>query len=136
MLKLKRIRVTFNHILTTKDVYDNDVTENGMIVKTKGTVKEYQKVLCVGSTVNVCKPGDVVMIDPKRYATMKHKDGENWNGVVKDNPVVAYNIPIIEVNGKDCMFLYDSDIQFILEDYEEAPDMPSLYVAPSPTILQ
>lgn len=135
MLKLKKIRVPFNHVLTTKDVYDADVYEDGMIVKTKGTVKEYQKVITVGNTVKVCSPGDVVMIDPKRYSVMQHKDGENWNGVVKDNPVVAYNIPIVQLDGKDCMLIFDTDVQLILDEYEEDYDTSGLYVAPNPVIV-
>lgn len=136
MLKLKKITPVFNHILTTKHTYDKDVIDNGMIVKTAGTVKEYQRVIAVGSTVKVCKPGDVVMINPTRYAVMKHQDGSLKDGVVSDNPVVAYNIPVINLDGKDHLLIYDTDIQFIMDKFEEVEDLPSLYIAPAPTILQ
>ena len=136
MLKLKKITPVFNHILTTKHTYDKDVIDNGMIVKTAGTVKEYQRVIAVGSTVKVCKPGDVVMINPTRYAVMKHQDGSLKDGVVSDNPVVAYNIPVINLDGKDHLLIYDTDIQFIMDKFEEVDDLPSLYIAPAPTILQ
>lgn len=136
MLKLKKITPVFNHILTTKSTYDKDVIDNGMIVKTAGTVKEYQRVVAVGSTVKVCKPGDVVMINPTRYAVMKHQDGSLKDGVVSDNPVVAYNIPVINLDGKDHLLIYDTDIQFIMDKFEEVEDLPSLYIAPAPTILQ
>ena len=136
MLKLKKITPVFNHILTTKHTYDKDVVDNGMIVKTAGTVKEYQRVIAVGSTVKVCKPGDVIMINPTRYAVMKHQDGSLKDGVVSDNPVVAYNIPVINLDGKDHLLIYDTDIQFIMDKFEEVEDLPSLYIAPAPTILQ
>lgn len=134
MLKLKKITPVFNHVLTTKDVYEKDVTDNGMIIETKGTVKNYQKVLAVGPSVKTCRPGDVVMIDPIRYAKMKHENGSLKDGVVADNPVIAYNIPIVNVDGKDCMYLYDNDIQFVIDDYEETEDAPQLWT-PSNTIL-
>ena len=136
MLKLKKITPVFNHILTTKHTYDKDVMDNGMIVKTAGTVKEYQRVIAVGSTVKVCKPGDVIMINPTRYAVMKHQDGSLKDGVVSDNPIVAYNIPVINLDGKDHLLIYDTDIQFIMDKFEEVEDLPSLYIAPAPTILQ
>lgn len=136
MLKLSKIRVPFNHVLTTKDLYERDVYEDGMIVKTAGSVKEYQKVITVGNTVSVCKAGDTIIIDPKRYAVMQHKDGENWNGVVKDNPVVGYSIPEVTLNGKNCLLIYDTDVQLILDEYEEDFGAPDIYVAPEPVILQ
>jgi hypothetical protein len=136
MLKLKRITPVFNHILTTKHTYDKDVMDNGMIVKTAGTVKEYQRVVAVGSTVKVCKPGDIIMINPTRYAVMKHQEGSLKDGVVGDNTVVAYNIPVINIDGKDHLLIYDTDIQFIMDKFEEVDDLPPLYVAPTPTILQ
>lgn len=136
MLKLKKITPVFNHILTTKHTYDKDVMDNGMIVKTAGTVKEYQRVVAVGSTVKVCKPGDIIMINPTRYAVMKHQEGSLKDGVVGDNPVVAYNIPVINLDGKDHLLIYDTDIQFIMDKFEEVEDLPSLYIAPAPTILQ
>jgi len=135
MLKLKKIIPTFNHVLTTKDVYENDVTQNGVVISTKGTVKDYQRVIAVGPTVKNCKPGDVIMIDPMRYAKMKHQSGSLKDGVVTDNPVVAYNIPLINIDGKDCMYIYDSDIQFVIDEYEETEDLPPLWM-PSNQILQ
>jgi len=135
MLKLKKITPTFNHVLTTKDVYENDVTQNGVVISTKGTVKDYQRVIAVGPTVKNCKPGDMIMIDPMRYAKMKHQSGSLKDGVVADNPVVAYNIPLINIDGKDCMYIYDSDIQFVIDEYEETEDLPALWM-PSNQILQ
>lgn len=135
MLKLKRITPVFNHILVTKDVYEKDVMMNGVVVETKGTVKNYQKVVAVGSTVKACKPGDMVMIDPIRYAKMKHEKGSLKDGVMTDNPVVAYSIPEVKVDDKDYMYLYDSDIQFVINQYEDVEDLPPLWT-PSNQILQ
>ena len=136
MLKLKKIRVPFNHVLTTKNVYEHDEYEDGMSVKTAGTTKEYQTVIAVGNTVKLCQPGDVIMINPIRYAKMKHQEGSLKDGVVSDNPVVAYSIPIVNLDGKECLLIYDTDVQFILDEFEDVPEEPRLYVAPTPTIIQ
>lgn len=135
MLKLKKITPTFNHILVTNNLRDHDEYDDGVLVRPAGTTKEWQTVVAVGSTVTNCKPGDVVMIDPVRYAVMKHQEGSLKDGVVADNPTVAYNIPHILIDNKDFMYLYDTDIQFILNEFEETEDLPPLYTAPE-TIIQ
>lgn len=135
MLKLKKITPTFNHILTTKNLYKNDVYENGILVRQNGKTKEWQRVVAVGPTVKTCKPGDMVMIDPSRYAKMKHQEGSLKDGVVADNMAVAYNIPIITIDDAEYMYLYDTDVQFIMDEFTEEPDLPPLYVGKK-SILQ
>lgn len=132
MLVLKKITPTFNHILTTKHVYEKDVVENGVIKDTAGTVKRYQKVVAVGPMVKNCKEGDMVMIDPIRYGKMKHRSGAVADGVVEDDPKVEYNIPVIVIDNEEFMYIADNDIQFIIDEYEETDD---LYVH-RPTIIE
>ena len=91
--------------------------------------------MAIGPDVRRCKVGDIIMVDPVRYAVMKHKDGSLQDGVVADNPTVAYNIPIITIDSKEFMYLFDTDIQFIIDKFEETEDLPPLYVA-QPTIIQ
>ena len=122
MIKLKKIKPMFNAILTTMDTYEDDVTCNSIIVKTKGTIKEYQKVVAVGDTVRSVKEGDLVCINPKRYAVVKHNEGSLKDGVVADNPVVKYNFDIIEMNNTPYLLLQDNDISYIIEDFEEIKD--------------
>ena len=68
MLKINSIKPLFNKIVTTCDVYEKGKTEGNIIVKTEGTIKEYQRVEAVGSKVRDIKVGDLVLINPKRYA--------------------------------------------------------------------
>lgn len=106
------------------DRYEEDQTE-GMLVnvnKLAGAVKEYQKVLAVGSNSAGIKEGDMVMINPARYAVMKHKEGSLKDGVITDNPVVGYNLPVLEVDGKECMLLETNDISFVIEEFEDVPE--------------
>lgn len=119
MIKIKKIKPMFNAILTTMDTYEDDVTCNSIIIKTKGTIKEYQKVVAVGNTVRSVKEGDLVCINPKRYAVVKHQEGSLQDGVISDNPVVRYNFDIIEMNDTPYLLLQDSDISYIIEEFEE-----------------
>lgn len=119
MIKIKKIKPMFTAILTTMDTYEDDVTCNSIIVKTKGTIKEYQKVVAVGDMVRSVKVGDLVCINPKRYAVVKHQEGSLQDGVISDNPVVRYNFDIIEMNDTPYLLLQDSDISYIIEEFEE-----------------
>ena len=76
MLKIKKIKPLFNKILTTMELYDNMITEDGIIDGSKedGGIREYQTVLAVGPMVKCVKPGDLVVINPPRYQVMKHKE--------------------------------------------------------------
>jgi hypothetical protein len=120
MLKVKKIKPLFNRILTTMCTYENVMTEDGLIdgSKEEGGIREYQTVLAVGPTVKCIKPGDLVVINPTRYQVMKHKEGSLKDGVITDNPVVSYNFPILVVNDKPCLYLYDSDVDFVIKEYE------------------
>lgn len=134
MLRVKKIRPMFTALVTTMDRYSEDVrTADGIIdvSKQQGGLKEYQKVLAVGSMVRDIKVGDLVCVNPTRFAVKKHKPGTLKDGVVTDNPVVSYNFDVVEVDGQQCLLLQDRDIDFIIEDYEEVPDPePSPLIKP------
>lgn len=120
MLKIKKVKPLFNRIITTADKYDNDVKIGNIIDGSKSnTIKEYQKVISVGTTIKDIKEGDLVIINPNRYAVRKHQAGSLKDNVITDNPVTHYNFNIMEIDGKQCMLLYDSDIDYIVEDYTE-----------------
>lgn len=133
MIKVKKIRPMFTALVTTMNKYENDVkTSIGLIdtSRQKGTLKEYQTVLAVGDSVRGINVGDIVCINPSRFAVKKHKEGSLKDGIVTDNPVVTFNFDIIELDNKQCLLLQDRDIDFVIEDYEEIPD-----VAPSNIII-
>lgn len=122
----------FTSLITTMNKYEYDERTDGGIIdvtKKQGGLKEYQTVLAVGSSVRDIKVGDLVCINPTRFAVKQHKAGSLKDGIVTDNPVVKYNFDIVEMDGKQCLLLQDRDIDFIIEDYEEVQDQ-----APSPLI--
>lgn len=121
MLNIKKVRPLFTKIVTTCERYEED-QKTGVLIDTRkqaGAVKEYQTVVAVGSNPAGIKVGDVVMINPMRYAVMKHENGSLKDGVIKDNPVVGYQLPVIELNGVPHLLLETADIEYIIEEYEE-----------------
>lgn len=131
MLKIKKIKPMFTALVTTMDKYDSDVrTAGGLIDTTKqqGSLKEYQTVLSVGESVRGIKVGDLVCINPSRFAVKLHKEGSLKDGIVTDNPVTTYNFNVVELDGKQCLLLQDRDIEFVIEEYEEVPDPTPSYI--------
>lgn len=126
MFKIKKVKPLFTTVITTMHKYAVDETCGGVLIskQLKGAIKEYQTVVAIGTTVRDIKVGDTVMIDPSRYAVMKHKEGSLKDGIIKDNPVIKYNFDTVEINGKTYLILQDRDIKFIFEG-EEVVETPS-----------
>lgn len=131
MKKLLKVKPLFTRIITTMDLYEEDQMTNGIIDtrKAQGSLKEYQTVVAVGTSVRDIKVGDVVAINPTRYAKVKHNPGSMKNGIIDDNVVVGYKFNTITIDGKEHLMLYDQDIDFIVEEFEDIEDS-------GPTIIQ
>lgn len=128
MLKVKKIKPMFTSLITTMNKYEHDtITAGGLIDTTKqqGGLKEYQTVLAVGESVRGIKVGDLVCINPTRFAVKKHQAGSLKDGIVTDNPVMTYNFDIVEMDDRQCLLLQDRDIDYVIEEWEEVPDPTS-----------
>lgn len=120
MIKLKKIKPLFTKLVTTADKYDSDTQINGVVVPRKGTIKEIQEVVAVGTCVRDMQVGDKVQINLTRFLRMKHhhKQGDLiQDNVEKDCPTIECEAPVIELNGKPCFLIEDRDIDFVVEDY-------------------
>lgn len=126
-LKIKKGRPLLNHILTTSERYTAEElaeAHGGIIVANKiNQLKPYQKIVSISQQVinrNLgFEIGQMVMINIDRYGVSKQKK----NSVQSDydevyDAVVEYRVPIIEVDGKECLKLGDGDIEFIVDEYE------------------
>jgi hypothetical protein len=92
-------------------------------------------VIAVGNAVRDISPGEVVCINPIRYAQYKHNKN-SLKDLAADNPVVGYNFNVVEIDGKDCLLLHDQDIRYVVEEYEDVPDpVPSKIIQPSKDII-
>jgi co-chaperonin GroES (HSP10) len=117
---------------------EDEITAGGLIdsTKTQGTLKEYQTVVAVGNSVRNVKVGDLVCVNPERYAVKKHEAGSLKDGVITDNPVIKYNFNIMELEGVPHLLLDENDVSFIITDYEEVKEQKSdLYVPKTQIIM-
>ena len=82
MLKVKKIKPMFTALITTMDKYEKDVKIGGLIdtARQQGGLKEYQKVLAVGSSVRNIKVGNK---PPKEYFELVTSQ------IVSDNRLVS-----------------------------------------------
>lgn len=111
----------FTRILVTANSYDDHETLPGGIIditKKKGTLKEYQTVVAVGSSVSSIKPGDIVLIDPSRYAIRKQKQtAKDDMAEYYTNTTIGYDFNVVELQSGKCIMLDQQDIVFVVEDY-------------------
>lgn len=123
MLHITNIKPLFNHLLVTGDSFEKDMVQSGVIIAKKGDLKLWQRVVAVGATVRNIEVGDMVMINPDRFAVKKY----NKNSVQNDldnNPVLAYNFPYETVEDKDgnpreYLYICDSDVRYVFEGKEK-----------------
>ena len=121
-MKIKKVKLLYTRILTTMDTYvESDVTSASGIIdasKLKKGVKEYQRVLAVGTNVRNVQVGDLVCINPERYAVRKY--GKNSvKSDLMENYITSYNFNVLKLDDKDCLLLDEADIEFVIKDYED-----------------
>lgn len=121
-MNIKKIKPLYTKIVTTMDMYIEDQkSAEGIIdvTKLKKGVKEYQRVVAVGTSVRNVKEGDLVCINPDRYAVRRYEE----NSIKKDlleNNVVRYNFNVVKLGNQDFLLLDEADVEFIIEDFDEA----------------
>lgn len=121
-MKIKSVKLLLNHVLTTAWTYESDV-KSELIDEDKyeGNFKEYQKVIAVGPNVSTVKAGDIVLVNPKAYLRPVHKPKmDSLTGLMTGDEVsMEVAFPILDINNEPHLFIYDRDIDLIIEDYEE-----------------
>lgn len=138
MLVIKKIQPMYTKILTTMCKYEEDeLTAGGLVdsTKTQGTLKEYQTVVAIGNSVRNVKVGDLVCINPERYAVKRHEAGSLKDGVITDNPVIKYNFNIMDLEGVPHLLLDENDVSFIITDYEEVKEQKSDLYVPKTSLI-
>ena len=125
-MKIKKIKPMFTTIVTTMDLYKENVKSDELIDVTqeKTGVMEFQKVLAIGDMVRAVKVGDLVKINPDKYAVkkqVKKNVSQEIEGYAPE--IVGYNFRVEIIDDKECMLLQENDVDYIVEDYED--DTPS-----------
>lgn len=119
-LKINKIKPMFTTVITTLDVYEEDLIENGMLKAPKGTLKQYQTVLAIGSSVRDIKEGDKVLVNFGNYAHVKHRKENSFKDDVQEmEDEVVFDIPRLLLGGKIVGKFQDRDIDGVITSSEE-----------------
>lgn len=86
--------------------------------QSKQGLKEYQTVIEVGTSVREVKVGDIVCINPSRYAVKKYDSNGVKDGVEGMNLVTHYNFNTIVLGDKECLLIDERDVDFIVKEWE------------------
>ena len=127
MLKIIKCKPMLNHIITTANVYEESQINGGVIDdegKLEGKFKEYQTVVAVGPHVRDVQVGDLVVINPSAYCKPRHKTkADSIKGLMGEDEVeMIVEFPIIDINGEPHLFLFDRDIDLVVEEKEFVND--------------
>lgn len=131
----------FSGVVTTKDKYGIDDVPKGTLIdpkKVQGSLKEYQTIVAVGSLVRDVKVGDVVKINPTAYAKYApYKPGDGMRVVIngQEKTLLGYEIPTVELDGVEHLFIQERDIEYIVEEFEEDKE-DSQVIIPSKDIIK
>lgn len=122
MFKIKKVRPLFTGIITTARRYAGDMTTKGGLLldatKTMGSMNPFQVVVAVGSMTKDIKEGDVVKINFKRYLVPLQVPGKIENNIQSSKMKATYEIPMIDIDGEECLFIQSNDIEYVVEEYE------------------
>jgi len=125
---IKHVRPLFTGIVVTARKYVGEQkTGGGLIVDTskmEGTLNPYQYVVSVGSMTKDIKEGDIVKINFKRYAKAQHLPGaiDDSTNIQSDKVGITYEIPMINLNGVEHLFIQSNDIEYVVDDFDGIDD--------------
>ena len=118
-IRINEIKPLFTTIITTLDVYEEDLIENGVLKAPQGSLRMYQKVLAVGSSVRDVKVGDTVLLNFSDYIKRKFKENSIKEDMSAQEDEYVYDIPRILIGGKICGKFQDRDVEGVITDFEE-----------------
>lgn len=134
MYKIKSLKPLYTGIITTTNKYTQDDT-SGVILdsrKLAGSIKEYQTVIAVGSSVREIKAGDTVLINFQNYLVKdKNRPENDANSLRTEFMQQTYHLelPVMEVNDQEVLTLQERDIAFVA-DIEEITTPASAIIKP------
>lgn len=122
MFKIKKVRPLFTGIITTARRYKGDMTTKGGLLvdasKAMGSMNPFQVVVAVGAMTKDVKEGDVVKLNFKRYLVPLQVPGKIENNIQSSKMKATYELPMIDIDGEEHLFLQSNDIEYVVEEYE------------------
>lgn len=124
-LVIKEGRPLLNYVILTADRYTaEELAEmnGGIITPTEiGQLKPYQTILSVSPRLSSSglEEKQLVLINIKRYGkTVQRKNSYVESTDEHYDAHIRYEVPVIDIDGKECLKLGDNDIEFIIDKYE------------------
>ena len=118
-IRINEIQPLFTTIITTLDIYEEDLIENGVLKAPQGALRMYQKVLAVGDSVRGIKVGDIILLNFENYIKRKFKENSIKEDMSAQEDEYVYDIPRILIGGKICGKFQDRDVEGVITDFEE-----------------
>lgn len=118
-IRINEIQPLFTTIITTLDIYEEDLIENGVLKAPQGALRMYQKVLAVGDSVRGVKVGDIILLNFENYIKRKFKENSIKEDMSAQEDEYVYDIPRILIGGKICGKFQDRDVEGVITDFEE-----------------
>lgn len=139
MYKIKALKPLYTGIITTANKYTEDST-SGIIIDSKklaGSIKEYQTVIAVGSSVREIKVGDTVLINFQNYLVKdKNRPENDTDSLRAEFMQQSYHLelPVMEVNDQEVLTLQERDIAFVADIEEIATPVSTIIKPRAPKI--
>lgn len=111
----------FNKLVTTANRVKQNTNEIIIdITKINKVIDDFQTVVSIGSSVRDIKVGDLVCINPDRYAVKKYQQ-KSASAEVEgyENTIIGYDIPRITLDDVEHLMITDSDVIYIVDEYEK-----------------
>lgn len=111
----------FNKLVTTANRVKQNTNEIIIdISKINQVIDDFQTVVSIGSSVRDIKVGDLVCINPDRYAVKKYQQ-KSASAEVEgyENTIIGYDIPRIALDDVEHLMITDSDVIYIVDEYEK-----------------
>lgn len=111
----------FNKLVTTANRVKQNTNEIIIdISKINQVIDDFQTVVSIGSSVRDIKVGDLVCINPDRYAVKKYQQ-KSASAEVEgyENTIIGYDIPRITLDDVEHLMITDSDVIYIVDEYEK-----------------
>ena len=140
-IEIKSIKPMWNRILVSADMFteeDSKIKGTGLIDHSKLTqgLKSWQQVIAIGDTVRNINKGDYVFIDYTKYRHMKHQEGGLKDGVIKDNLVMSFDIPTVEIEGIPYLLIFDNDVVYKADSFRPITKKEIIKVPPQKIITK
>lgn len=118
-IKILKLKPPFTTIVTTLDVYEEDLIIDGVVKVPRGALKLYQRVVATGPNVRDIKEGDLVLLNLQNYIVRKYKENSLKEDIAEMEEEYTFDIPKVIINDTLYGKFQERDIDGVIEEYEE-----------------